>query len=59
MGPVLPVMRWVGLAPFVASFDARGLRGALEGAGLEVVEVEYHGSEKGDARPFVVARRVG
>ncbi|KAK4451293.1 SAM-dependent methyltransferase [Podospora aff. communis PSN243] len=55
----IPVMRMVGLAPFCASFDARELRARIEEAGFEVVEVEYHGTKGKDARPFVVARKVG
>ncbi|KAK0633983.1 UbiE/COQ5 family methyltransferase [Immersiella caudata] len=55
----IPVMRMVGLAPFCASFGVEDLKSRIQEAGFEIVEVEYHGTKGRDARPFVVARKVG
>jgi SAM-dependent methyltransferase len=58
LGPVLPLARMVGLAPFVAPFTAEELKNRLEAAGFEVVETEYHATvSKGDTRPYVVAKK--
>lgn len=56
--PVLPLARAVGLAPFVSGFTAGELRKQLEAAGFEVVDTEYHATGKGDARPYIVAKKV-
>ncbi|KAK5659450.1 hypothetical protein OQA88_651 [Cercophora sp. LCS_1] len=58
LGPALPVLRVVGLAPFVNNFDAGELKAEFQKAGFEIVAEEYHGSGKGDARPFIVAKKV-
>ena len=56
---LLPVMRLVGKAPHVLCFRATELQAALIRHGLEIVEVEHHGSGRKDARPFIVARKRG
>ncbi len=38
LGPVLPVMRLVGMAPFVQRLDFGALDGAITGAGFDIVE---------------------
>jgi 2-polyprenyl-3-methyl-5-hydroxy-6-metoxy-1,4-benzoquinol methylase len=55
---LLPVMRAVGLAPYVSVFDTRGLIEAIRNAGFEIVASEGHATKGKDTRPFVVARRM-
>jgi SAM-dependent methyltransferase len=55
---VVPLLRWLRLAPPVASFDAAHLRAAFERQGFAVEGVERHGSRRKDIRAFIVARRV-
>lgn len=61
MNPVLrvlvPVMRAVGQAPFVAFLTAADVEREIEAAGFAIVERGYHGSKKNDPRPFLVARK--
>lgn len=54
---LVPVMRALGQAPPVLSFDAAQLRSAFERQGLEVVAFERHGTKRKDFRVFIVARK--
>lgn len=53
----VPVMQFLGKAPYVASFSAAELERAIVTAGFEIVERGQHASRGRDARPFFVARR--
>jgi ubiquinone/menaquinone biosynthesis C-methylase UbiE len=53
----VPVMRLVGKAPFVSFFSATELEAEIANAGFAIVERERHGSERKDARIFIVARK--
>jgi ubiquinone/menaquinone biosynthesis C-methylase UbiE len=53
----VPLLRAIGKAPAVLSFDAAGLQAAFERQGLAIETVERHGSKRRDPRVFVVARR--
>lgn len=55
--PVLPLMRIVGLAPFASVFSAGDFTKQLRAVGFEIVETEYHGTDKGDSRPYIVAKK--
>ena len=52
-----PVMQLFGKAPYVGFFSAQEFEREIEAAGFEIVERARHGSEKRDARLFLVARR--
>lgn len=54
----VPLLRAVGLAPAVLSFDAAQLQAAFERQGLAVDAVERHGSKRRDPRVFIVARKL-
>lgn len=54
---LVPLMRALGKAPDVLSFDAAQLRSALERHGLEIEAVERHGTKRKDPRVFIVARK--
>lgn len=60
MGPVIrmavPVMQFIGKAPYVAFFSAEELERDIEAAGFEIVERGRHGSRGKDVRPFLAAR---
>jgi SAM-dependent methyltransferase len=53
----LPVMRAIGKAPHVLSFDAAALQSAIARQGMEIVSVERHGTRGKDTRVFIVARK--
>jgi ubiquinone/menaquinone biosynthesis C-methylase UbiE len=53
----LPVMQLVGKAPYVAVFSAGELESEIAGAGFTIIERARHGSERKDARIFIVARK--
>lgn len=53
----VPVMQFLGKAPYVTSFSAAELERAIVTAGFEIVERGQHASRGRDARPFFVARR--
>lgn len=53
----LPLMRAIGKAPPVLSFNGEHLRSAMARQGLEIVSVERHGTRGKDTRVFIVARR--
>jgi ubiquinone/menaquinone biosynthesis C-methylase UbiE len=55
---VVPVMQFVGQAPYVAFFSADELEREIAAAGFEIIECARHGSKAKDARPFLVARRL-
>lgn len=55
---LVPLMRALGKAPSVLSFDAAQLQAAFERSGFAVEAVERHGSKRKDIRVFIVARRV-
>lgn len=55
---VVPVMQFLGQAPYVAFFSADKLEREIEAAGFEIIERARHGSRTKDARPFLVARRL-
>lgn len=56
---LLPVMRWLGKAPPVLCFRAPELQAAMTRHGLEILEVERHGTKGKDPRPFIVAKKRG
>ncbi len=53
---LVPIMRALGQAPFVAFFTAAELEREIAEAGFEIIERARHGSKPGDPRPFLVAR---
>lgn len=55
---IVPPMQLIGLAPYVAIFNAEELQREIAGAGFEIVERARHGSRRKDARIFLVARKV-
>ncbi|MGH6952421.1 MAG: class I SAM-dependent methyltransferase [Vitreimonas sp.] len=54
---LVPLMRTLGQAPYVAFFTADELEGEIEAAGFEIVERGRHASRGKDRRPFLVARK--
>ena len=54
---LVPLMRAIGLAPAVLSFDAVHLQSTLQRHGLVLEAVERHGSRRKDVRIFIVARK--
>ncbi|WP_349369980.1 class I SAM-dependent methyltransferase [Salinarimonas sp.] len=56
---LVPAMRLVGKAPYVAFFTADALERELAEAGFTIVERDRHGSGRKDARVFLVARKDG
>ncbi len=54
---LVPLMRAIGKAPDVLSFDATQLLSTFERHGFEIEAVERHGSKRKDIRVFVVARK--
>ena len=52
----VPVMQFVGKAPYVALFSADALEREIEAAGFAIIERARHGSGRKDARIFIVAR---
>jgi ubiquinone/menaquinone biosynthesis C-methylase UbiE len=55
---VVPVMQFVGKAPYVAFVSANELEREITAAGFEIIERARHGSRAKDPRPFLVARRI-
>lgn len=53
----LPLMRLVGKAPPVICFDEPQLLDAMTRNGLEILQVERHGTKSKDIRAFIVARK--
>ena len=53
----LPLMRAIGKAPAVLSFEGPELHAAMAGQGLDIVSVERHGTRGKDIRLFIVARK--
>jgi ubiquinone/menaquinone biosynthesis C-methylase UbiE len=53
----VPVMRLVGKAPYVSFFSAAALECEIAGAGFAIIERARHGSQRKDARIFIVARK--
>ena len=53
----LPLMRAIGKAPHVLSFDADALQSAIARQGMDIVSVERHGTKGKDTRVFIVARK--
>jgi ubiquinone/menaquinone biosynthesis C-methylase UbiE len=53
----VPVMRFIGKAPFVSFFSATEFEAEIAGAGFTIVARERHGSGRKDARIFIVARK--
>lgn len=51
----VPVMRAIGKAPNVEFFTAVDLRNEIEAAGFKIIEQARHGSQRKDARTFIVA----
>jgi ubiquinone/menaquinone biosynthesis C-methylase UbiE len=52
----VPVMRLIGKAPTVSSFDADGLVAELKQSGFDILERSRHGSGRKDPRIFIVAQ---
>jgi ubiquinone/menaquinone biosynthesis C-methylase UbiE len=50
-------MRLVGKAPYVSFFSATELEAGIANAGFAIIERGRHGSERKDARIFIVARK--
>lgn len=55
---VVPVMRFIGQAPYVAFFSSDELEREIAEAGFDIVERARLGSGAKDARPFLVARKL-
>ena len=55
----LPLLRAIGKAPPVLCFDAHQLQAAMTAQGLQILDVERHGSKGKDWRVFIVARKPG
>ena len=55
----VPLMRFVGKAPFVSFFAAPALEAEIACAGFIIDERERHGTGRKDARIFIVARKPG
>jgi ubiquinone/menaquinone biosynthesis C-methylase UbiE len=53
----VPVMQFVGKAPYVAIFSANAIEREIEAAGFSIVERARHGSGRKDARIFIVAQK--
>ncbi|HRK24908.1 MAG TPA: class I SAM-dependent methyltransferase [Beijerinckiaceae bacterium] len=53
----IPVMRRIGLAPYVRVQDAATLESRIAAAGFTIIEQARHGSTGKDFRTFLVARR--
>lgn len=53
----VPVMRLVGKAPYVSFSSATELEAEIANAGFAIIERGRHGSERKDARIFIVARK--
>ena len=57
VGLVIPLMRMAGKAPLsVATFSSVELEDAIRLAGFDILQIERHGSQRKDVRPFIVAR---
>ncbi len=54
---VLPLMKAIGKAPQVLCFKEQDLLAAITRQGLEIVNVERHGTRGKDIRAFIVARK--
>lgn len=54
----VPVMRWLGKAPYVAFLSADELQRDMQAAGFDIIEIARHGSKGRDIRPFIVARKL-
>ena len=63
MNPIVrvavPVMQLFGKAPYVAILSAQDLEREIVAAGFEILERARHASRGRDARPVLVARRLG
>lgn len=53
----LPLMRAIGKAPHVLSFDGAALHAAIARQGMDIVAAERHGTRGKDIRLFIVARK--
>jgi SAM-dependent methyltransferase len=53
----IPLMRAIGKAPHVLSFNAQGLQSAIVRQGMRIVSVERHGTRGKDVRVFIVASK--
>ncbi|MCT7375029.1 class I SAM-dependent methyltransferase [Chelativorans salis] len=53
----IPVMQFVGKAPYVSVFSGPELEREIEAAGFEIVESDRHGTRGRDARPFLVTKK--
>lgn len=53
----VPLMQFIGKAPYVATFSATELEGEIETAGFAIIERARHGSGRKDARIFIVAQK--
>lgn len=58
IGLAVPLMRMVGAAPYVATFNASELKHSITAQGFEIVECDRHGSNTKDPRIFLVARKL-
>lgn len=54
----IPVMQFIGKAPYVAIFSAAELEREIEAAGFSIIERARHGSGRKDARIFLAARKL-
>jgi ubiquinone/menaquinone biosynthesis C-methylase UbiE len=53
---LVPLMRGVGLAPYVSSLRAMELSQMISEAAFEILAIEGHASKGKDNRPYIVAR---
>jgi ubiquinone/menaquinone biosynthesis C-methylase UbiE len=54
----VPVMQFIGKAPYVAYFSAAELEREIADAGFSIVETARHGSSRKEARIFIAARKL-
>jgi ubiquinone/menaquinone biosynthesis C-methylase UbiE len=53
----IPVMQFIGKAPYVTFLSAQDLEREMAAAGFAIIERARHGSRGRDVRPFLVARK--
>ena len=55
---IIPIMKLIGKAPTVESFDPETLDAIIEAGGFEILERDGHGRKGKDVRAYRVARKV-
>lgn len=54
---LLPAMRAIGKAPYVATLRRADLCARIEAAGFEIIATENHATKGKDIRPYIIARK--